>query len=102
MDMYTKLLADEGYASSAEAARIIHQRAVIAGDELRRIIDKEEAIAEAAFDAKKAVEKPVIRGPNGSNVIKDYHKAIADMHLKKEADARGEGRGSPSPTSDGS
>ena len=68
-ELYTKLLEDEGQSGISEAMRIVHERAVLEGEEMKLAHEREEAILNAARDARS---KPVIRGPDGSNVIEDY------------------------------
>ena len=68
-ELYTTLLEDEGHAGVAEAMRLVHERAVLEGEEMKIEHAREEAILNAARDART---KPIVRGPDGSNVIEDY------------------------------
>ena len=71
-DLYTKLLGDEGEASTAAEIRVIHEKAVERGDEMRALLKKEEHIASVAREKDLKKEDEKIRGPNGSNVIENY------------------------------
>ena len=69
MDLYVKLLDDEGHASVVEKMRAIHEKAVLEGQLLRELHAQEEAIKLAANEIRS---KPIMRNAAGSNVIEDY------------------------------